>query len=145
MLNVIQLTREHKPTEHSEALRIRAVGGTVRDGRVQGILAMSRAVGNATLKPFVSAEPDIIELSVCADVTNDVYTSSTLQYSLAIIGTDGLWDVVSNGQAAAIVVAAVERGLTLEEAVEQLVCAAGGKACEDNATALVVFFANSMI
>ena len=148
--NVVQLTREHKPTEHSEALRIHAAGGMVRDGRVQGILAMSRAIGNATLKPYVSAAPDIniIELPACGGVSvaNSAATAeasiSCLPSSLAIIGTDGLWDVVSNGQAAAIVVAALDRGLGLENAVEQLICAAGGKACEDNATALVVNFAS---
>jgi len=137
---VTQVTREHKPTGHSEAVRIRKAGGVVKDGRVQGILAMSRAIGNATLKPLVSPEPDIVGLPV-PEITKAMAGHQHpchLAYSLAIIGTDGLWDVVSNGQAAAIVVAAVERGLTLECAVQQLICAAGGKACEDNATAMIV-------
>ena len=94
----------------------------------------------APVKPFISAEPDILELPCRGKDRKD--GSAGFHYSFAIIGTDGLWDVVSNGQAAAIVVAAIERGLTLEQAAEQLICAAGGKACEDNATALVVFVDN---
>ena len=140
--SVVQLTREHKPMDCFEALRIRRAGGAVIEGRVQGILAMSRAIGNAILKPLISPEPDIIEFAagIRSDASDNARVRGVLRYSIAILGTDGLWDVVSNGQAAAIVVAAIERGLTLENAVEQLICAAGGKACEDNATALVVCF-----
>ena len=42
----------------SESERILAAGGTIARGRVMGVLAVSRAIGDERLKPYVSACPD---------------------------------------------------------------------------------------
>lgn len=59
----VPLTIDHKPEEPAERQRIEALGGFVSERgycmRVQGVLAMSRALGNRLLKPFVSAVPSI--------------------------------------------------------------------------------------
>jgi serine/threonine protein phosphatase PrpC len=56
----VRISRDHKPNDEDEARRIVASGGFVGNhNRVNGILAVSRALGDHMLKPFVSAEPTI--------------------------------------------------------------------------------------
>jgi len=43
---VTELSHDHKPDDAGEMQRIRAAGGFVDDGRVQGIIAVSRAIGD---------------------------------------------------------------------------------------------------
>ena len=80
------LTRDHKPDLAAERSRIEALGGNVfvfGVPRVEGVLAISRALGDSCLKPYVSAEPRITEGTLGSE--ND----------LAILACDGVWDVLS--------------------------------------------------
>ena len=43
---VTELSYDHKPDNDGEMRRIKAAGGYVEDGRVQGIIAVSRAIGD---------------------------------------------------------------------------------------------------
>ena len=43
---VTELSHDHKPDDVGEMQRIKAAGGFVDDGRVQGIIAVSRAIGD---------------------------------------------------------------------------------------------------
>lgn len=43
---VTELSHDHKPDNEGEMQRIKAAGGFVDDGRVQGIIAVSRAIGD---------------------------------------------------------------------------------------------------
>ena len=43
---VTELSQDHKPDDPGEFKRIKAGGGFVEDGRVQGIIAVSRAIGD---------------------------------------------------------------------------------------------------
>lgn len=43
---VTELSHDHKPDDPGEMKRIKAGGGFVDDGRVQGIIAVSRAIGD---------------------------------------------------------------------------------------------------
>jgi serine/threonine protein phosphatase PrpC len=80
------LTIDHKPCLPEERLRIEELGGFIfgyGTPRVQGILAVSRALGDARLKPFVSSEPRIVE--GCLGIEND----------FVILACDGVWDVLT--------------------------------------------------
>jgi serine/threonine protein phosphatase PrpC len=80
------LTRDHKPDDAPELARIESLGGIVASfgvPRVQGILAISRALGDACLKPYVSPEPRICEGVLGKE--ND----------RAVLACDGIWDVLS--------------------------------------------------
>ena len=41
-----ELSYDHKPDNEGEMARIKAGGGFVDDGRVQGVIAVSRAIGD---------------------------------------------------------------------------------------------------
>lgn len=61
--NVRQIVKKHSPEDESERKRIEKLGGIVLfwgdSYRVNGALAVSRAIGDADYKPHVSAEPEI--------------------------------------------------------------------------------------
>ncbi|KAL2540102.1 putative protein phosphatase 2C 75 [Abeliophyllum distichum] len=84
---VVPLSYDHKPDREDERARIEACGGRVvfLDGaRVEGILAMSRAIGDRCLKPFVISEPEIS------------FTGRDEEDEFLILASDGLWDVMSS-------------------------------------------------
>ncbi|XP_058109512.1 probable protein phosphatase 2C 24 [Magnolia sinica] len=86
----VPLSSDHKPDRPDELQRIQAAGGRVIfwDGpRVLGVLAMSRAIGDNYLKPFVSSEPEV------------TVTYRSPDDECLILASDGLWDVVSNSMA----------------------------------------------
>ncbi|CAN6337404.1 unnamed protein product [Urochloa humidicola] len=90
----VPLSVDHKPDRPDELERIQAAGGRVIfwDGaRVLGVLAMSRAIGDGYLKPFVTAEPEV------------TVTERTGEDECLILASDGLWDVVSNEMACDVV------------------------------------------
>ncbi|CAH8332998.1 unnamed protein product [Eruca vesicaria subsp. sativa] len=90
----VPLSTDHKPDRPDELDRIEEAGGRVIywDGpRVLGVLAMSRAIGDNYLKPYVSSEPEV------------TVTERTEEDEFLILASDGLWDVVTNEAACAMV------------------------------------------
>ncbi|KAK6936373.1 PPM-type phosphatase-like domain [Dillenia turbinata] len=76
-----------QPDREDELERIKGLGGRVihlNGARVEGILAMSRAIGDKYLKPYVTAEPEVS------------FTKRDPEDQCLIIASDGLWDVLSN-------------------------------------------------
>ncbi|KAL2230285.1 protein phosphatase 2C 37-like [Sesamum indicum] len=89
----IPLSVDHKPDRPDELNRIQEAGGRVIfwDGpRVLGVLAMSRAIGDNYLKPYVISEPEV------------TITERTAEDECLILASDGLWDVVSNETACGV-------------------------------------------
>lgn len=89
----IPLSVDHKPDRPDELNRIQEAGGRVIfwDGpRVLGVLAMSRAIGDNYLKPYVISEPEV------------TITERTAGDECLILASDGLWDVVSNETACGV-------------------------------------------
>ncbi|KAE8688685.1 putative protein phosphatase 2C 24 [Hibiscus syriacus] len=86
----VPLSSDHKPDRPDELNRIEEAGGRVIfwDGpRVLGVLAMSRAIGDNYLKPYVICEPEV------------TVAERTAEDEFLILASDGLWDVVSNDTA----------------------------------------------
>lgn len=91
--SVQQLSFDHKPNNEGETRRIVAAGGWVEFNRVNGNLALSRALGDFVFKKnekkraeeqIVTALPDV----EVRELTDD--------HEFIVIACDGIWDVLSN-------------------------------------------------
>lgn len=83
----IPITKDHKPDDPAEKERIYASGGYVTNegtARVNGSLAVSRAIGDLELAPHVSWEPDIFAEPLTQDI------------KFIVLASDGLWDGLDN-------------------------------------------------
>ncbi|KAI3731278.1 hypothetical protein L1987_62466 [Smallanthus sonchifolius] len=90
----VHLSVDHKPDREDEQARIEGHGGRImfsNGARVEGILAVSRAIGDRLLKQWVTSEP---EISITKREAVDEFL---------ILGSDGLWDVLSSELACNIV------------------------------------------
>ena len=123
--DAVQLTVDHKPNLPAERSRIESLGGQVifyGVPRVQGMLAMSRALGDQGLKPYVSAEPRIVEGFLGSE--ND----------FAVVACDGVWDVLTPHDVIEIV-----RDLDYPQgAAERVVAKALAVGSTDNVTVIVL-------
>nr|GEZ24890.1 probable protein phosphatase 2C 25 [Tanacetum cinerariifolium] len=85
------LTDDHKPSRKDEKDRIESLGGYVdcRNGvwRIQGSLAVSRAIGDKHLAKWVIAEPETRTIEIRPEC------------EFLILASDGIWDTVSNQEA----------------------------------------------
>mmetsp|Transcript_23614 Transcript_23614/g.32227 ORF Transcript_23614/g.32227 Transcript_23614/m.32227 type:complete len:320 (+) Transcript_23614:74-1033(+) len=87
----IRLTIDHKANDPDEILRIREAGGFIVMNRVNGILAVTRSLGDHTMKECVTGEPYINEIEL------------TPEDSHLIVACDGVWDVLEDQAACDIV------------------------------------------
>lgn len=87
---VVALTDDHKPDNPAEKKRIEDAGGMVCEGRINGNLNLSRAIGDlefksnknlANNKQLISAEPDVV-------VKN--YDKNEKFF---LLGCDGIWEL----------------------------------------------------
>ncbi|KAM1205314.1 hypothetical protein ACFX2G_006232 [Malus domestica] len=120
----LPLSVDHKPDRPDELNRIEEAGGRVIywDGpRVLGVLAMSRALGDNYLKPYVSCDPEV------------TITDRTVEDECLILASDGLWDVVSNDTACGVARMCLrrERAAAAAERAGPEAAVASDKACSD--------------
>lgn len=89
----IALSDDHKPDNTDELKRIIKSGHVVEDSRVDGNLALSRAVGDFQYKDAsnlgaedqaVTAHPDVTQRDRCKED------------DFIIVACDGIWDCLSN-------------------------------------------------
>jgi serine/threonine protein phosphatase PrpC len=123
--DAVQLTVDHKPDVPAERSRIESLGGRVIThvvSRVEGILAMSRALGDQFLKPYVSPEPRIVEGLLGSE--ND----------FAIVACDGVWDVLKPRE----VIQVAREVDNAQEAAERIVAKALSAGSRDNMTVIVL-------
>lgn len=138
---VVELSVDHKPYNETEQRRIEAAGGTVTMRRVNGDLAVSRALGDFVYKhnsdmrwheQQVSAEPEIRCEARSAD---DQYL---------VLACDGIWDVMNNDEVAEFLITHARSG---GDRPEQLAAALIDHCLElgsrDNMSVIVVAFPNA--
>ncbi|XP_077016372.1 protein phosphatase 1F isoform X2 [Tamandua tetradactyla] len=128
---VVKLMEPHRPERQDERERIEALGGFVSHldcWRVNGALAVSRAIGDVFQKPYVSGEADAVSREL----------TGTEDYLL--LACDGFFDVVPHHEVPGLVRShlARQQGCGLQVA-EELVAAARERGSHDNITAMVVF------
>jgi len=130
----LPLSEDQKPNRKDERSRIEAKGGRVVHAgawRVEGVLAVSRAIGDLYLKTWVIPDPEV------------QHRELTTEDSALILATDGVWDVLSNQEVADICNASLERsgGTTkqkLDILARQITKKAFDRGSQDNITTLVV-------
>jgi len=83
----VRLSYDHKGSDESETKRIVDMGGFVVLNRVNGILAVTRSLGDCALKNYVIGDP--------FQTTTDLNQNDTH----LILACDGLWDVISDQEA----------------------------------------------
>lgn len=97
----VPMSIDHKPMDAAEQQRIVRCGGMVHFGRVNGCLAVSRALGDFEFKFSSPRYPNKeFQVSNIADIRQINLTDAT---KFLILACDGLWDVLSNDDAAAYV------------------------------------------
>lgn len=114
------LSYDHKPTLASERSRIVAAKGFVEMDRVNGNLALSRAIGdfefksNSELPPheqIVTAVPDVVEHDLKYD-----------EDEFVILACDGIWDCLSSQECVDLVHYGISKGgMTLNDISSRII------------------------
>ncbi|KAJ8472591.1 hypothetical protein ONZ45_g16601 [Pleurotus djamor] len=136
------LSFDHKPTSITERARITEAGGYVEFGRVNGNLALSRALGDFTYKKNYSLGPEKQVITADPDITCHEITDED---EFLVLACDGIWDCLTSQQVVDFIRYQVSEGVSLEEIGEKMCdhCLAPdtssgtGVGC-DNMTVLIV-------
>ena len=86
----IPVSVDHKPNIQSERQRIFKAGSTITpEGRIDGNLNLSRAIGDLKYKKNKNLKPHEYAITACPDVKKIPLTTAI---DFAIIGCDGVWE-----------------------------------------------------
>lgn len=139
------LSFDHKPQNEGEKARICAAGGFVDFGRVNGNLALSRALGDFEFKKTPELSPEQQIVTAFPDVTTHEITDDD---EFLVVACDGIWDCQSSQSVIEFVRRGVAEKQELEKICENMMdnCLAsssetGGVGC-DNMTMCVVGILN---
>ena len=77
------LTPQHRGNNQSERKRVEENGGKILNNRLCGVLAVTRAFGDYSLKKMgLTASPELKKMQV------------RLSHKYLVVGSDGLWDFI---------------------------------------------------
>lgn len=130
----VELSKDHRPNDASEKLRIEKLGGIIDDGYLNGQLAVTRAIGDWHMKGAkgspspLSAEPELYEAIL------------TEEDEFLILGCDGLWDVMSSQCAVSIARKELRIHNDPERCSRELVREALRRNASDNLTVVIICF-----
>lgn len=130
----VDMSQDHRPSYPSEKRRVEELGGFVDDGYLNGVLSVTRALGDWDMKfPQGSASPLIAEPEFRQVLLTE-------EDEFLIIGCDGIWDVMSSQQAVSLVRRALRRHDDPEQSARDLVMEALRLNTYDNLTVIVICF-----
>ncbi|KRY83313.1 putative protein phosphatase 2C T23F11.1 [Trichinella pseudospiralis] len=135
------LSFDHKPVNEGEIKRIFSAGGWVEFNRVNGNLAMSRALGDFVYKACEEKSPKEQIVTAYPDVVSRSLTDAD---EFIVLACDGVWDVMTNQEVVDFCRERIAAGLAPEKICEELLlqclapdCQMGGLGC-DNMTVILV-------
>ncbi|KAF5199566.1 phosphatase 2C, partial [Thalictrum thalictroides] len=130
----VEMSQDHRPVYAPERRRVEESGGYIDDGYLNGVLSVTRALGDWDMKlPLGSAAPLIAE----PDFRTVLLTEDD---EFLIIGCDGIWDVLSSQQAVSLVRRGLRRHDDPEQCARDLAMEALRLNTFDNLTVIVVCF-----
>jgi len=117
-----RLTYDHKGSDEGEVKRIQEAGGFVVMNRVNGILAVTRSLGDRAMKEYVVGDPYTRVIDLLPDDTH------------LILACDGVWDVISDRESCEV----IQKYPTVQEAAKQLLISSLRKGSTDNISVMVI-------
>jgi len=133
------LSKDHKPESAVERERIEAAGHQVENGRVDGVLAVSRGVGDFRFKQQLEKSAEAQAVTALPEL--QVHSRSSLDQVL-LMACDGVWDVISETEATEFMQKHLQGSNmdpeALAAACDDLVAFCLERGSEDNMTALAV-------
>lgn len=140
----VPLSQDHKPGNDQELKRIQLAGGFVSCGRVNGNLALSRAIGDFEFKQNKNLPSEDQAITAKPDVTIHKITQED---EFLVLACDGVWDVLTNEALVAFVRQCLyetqDLALICEKVFDKCIAPqAPGVGC-DNMTMLLVLFSKN--
>jgi serine/threonine protein phosphatase PrpC len=135
---VIFSTADHKPDNPEEMARIQKAGATVFEHRVNGDLAVSRALGDFFYKRVAGIPPAEQPVTAKPDVT--VVPRNVDQDQFLLLACDGIWDVVSNEVCAQFVLDKMNIGHGIGRICELLIDHCLELSSHDNMSVVLIAF-----
>jgi len=136
----IAMSEDHKPDLDQEKDRIQKAGGYIVDGRINGNLNLSRAIGDLEYKKDTDRKVHEQLIIAVPELKQRTLTSSD---SMLVLGCDGIWECYTNQQICDFVHSKLKDGKKLGDSVEDLLDhilapdTSSGMGC-DNMTCVVV-------
>lgn len=127
-----RLTYDHKASDINEINRIRENGGLIMKNRVNGVLAVTRSLGDSYMKNFVVGKP----FTTSTEINSDD--------EFMILACDGVWDVISDIKACHVVKQSLDEFNDPQLAAKTLCQIAMDNSTTDNITVMVVKFDKSI-
>lgn len=94
--NLIFTTKDHKPSESIETDRIQNMGGKVVWGRVNGLISVSRSLGDFDFNKYDYTNSTYTPESGLVWSYPDITKVAKINNAKIVLATDGLWDRISN-------------------------------------------------
>ncbi|KRX00345.1 Protein phosphatase 2C (PP2C)-like domain [Pseudocohnilembus persalinus] len=141
----VALSEDHKPEDTKEKTRIREAGGFVTEGRVNGNLNLSRALGdleyknNKDLKPcqqLIISKPDVTKTELNKD------------FEFLLMGCDGIWECKSNQELIEFCKERIEKKMDIQtinsELLDEILApdTSNGTGCDNMSVILITFTQN---
>lgn len=134
---VLPLSFDHKPCDIPERLRITDAGGEVKSKRIDGDLAVSRALGDFIYKANESRQQLQQKVIAAPDMT--VYPRDHVDDEFIILACDGVWDVATNNECSEFIQSLLALGETsLTSICEEAIDTCLERNSRDNITLLMV-------
>nr|XP_058901224.1 probable protein phosphatase 1N [Kogia breviceps] len=130
-------TEDHQPLRPRERERIHDAGGTISRRRLEGSLAVSRALGDFAYKEAPGRPPELQLVSAEPEVTA---LARRVEDEFMLLASDGVWDAMSGSALAELVSSRLCLGLAPELLCAQLLDTCLCKGSLDNMTCILVCF-----
>eukprot|EP00112_Aurelia_sp_Birch-Aquarium-sp1_P009285 Seg205.16 transcript_id=Seg205.16/GoldUCD/mRNA.D3Y31 product="Protein phosphatase 1G" protein_id=Seg205.16/GoldUCD/D3Y31 len=150
----VDMSVDHKPEDEGETARITKAGGKITgDGRVNGGLNLSRAIGDHNYKVNEDLSPHEQAITAVPDIKEETITKED---QFMIMACDGIWNIMTSQEAVDFVCEKLDQqrkngSICLSKICEQVFdkCIApdtsgDGSGC-DNMTCIIILFGNGQI